>query len=78
MTKFNMTCKKGRTRGRRRQPAKGESASPEGLKMSCECEPVGAKMGIGGCEYPPRTRQKKSMIHGTQKTTDERRDTDAC
>jgi hypothetical protein len=44
--------------------------------MSCECEPVGAKMGIGGCEYPPRTRRKKSMIHGTKQT--EKQDTDAC
>ena len=77
MAKLNMTCKKGRTRGRRSRPTEGESTSPEGLKMSCECEPVGARMGIGGCEYPPRTRRKESMIHGTKKTANEKRDTDA-
>lgn len=76
MTKLNMTCKKGKTRGRRRRATEGDSAS--GLKMSCECEPVGAKMGIGGCEYPPRARSKKSMIHGTRKAEEEKRDTDAC
>jgi hypothetical protein len=76
MAKLNMTCKKGKTRGRRRPSAEGDTPAAEGLKMSCECEPVGAKMGIGGCEYPPRTRSKRSMIHGTKKT--EKPDTDAC
>jgi hypothetical protein len=65
--KLNLTCKKGRPRGRRRRPTEGpegESQQPDGIQMKCECEPSASQFGIGGCSYPHRERRKKSLVHG--------------
>jgi hypothetical protein len=71
MPKVHLTCKKGRSRGRRtRQPgATEQNPQPnDGLQMTCECEPSGSKFGIGGCSYPHRARRKSSLVHGTGDT----------